>query len=256
MYFLNSPTLVIAATYPFIEKIKFDTEVIELNSLKQAAVGSLSRFDTFINMPSPSYSIMESITRDIIVSGNDNLREQRKPRYEASLRRYKLHFDAISYTQADALKYFFIARKGRYNNFYIQKTENSPYTSYSLFEGNLTVVNFDSDVLTISMNGPGRFFADIPIVESYNSIRIPKQLNPIREFTINYAIENLSTLIDFFENHAVGKNEVFTFNPYSMVSHYLDNTNYIVRFDIDSFEREIRQINEDTVSVVLKEVVA
>lgn len=255
MNYLNNAGIAIAPVYPFIEKIKFYTEVISLSSLKQANVGSLARFDTQSNMPLPSYSIIESIIRDVIVSENENLREQRRPRFETSLRRYKLHFDSIATTAASAVITFFINRKGRFNNFSIQETEVSPYTEYSLFEGNLTTVNFDSDILINTMVSPGRFTIDIPIVEASNSIRIPTQLNPYREFTINYSTEDLTNLINFFEDNAVGKDIVFDFNPYNMISAYLANTTYTVRIDIESFEREIRQINQDMVSITLKEVI-
>ena len=40
-----------------------------------------------------------------------------------------------------------------------------------------------------------------------------------------------------------------------MISAYLSNTTYTVRMDIESFEREIKQINQDTVSITLKEVI-
>ena len=254
MNYLNNSGIAIEPIYPFVERIKFNTEVITLNSLKQATVGSLTRFDTQSNMPLPSYSLMESISRDVIVS-EDNLREQRRPRREASLRRYRLHFDAISSTQSSAVVTFFLNRKGRFNNFSIQETEISPYTEYALFEGALTTVNFDSDELLVSLINPGRFSIEIPIVESFNSIRIPKQFNASREFTINYSTEDLTSLINFFEDNAIGKDVIFDFNPYNMISAYLSNTTYTVRFDIESFEREVKQINQDTVSVKLKEVI-
>ena len=255
MNYLNNAGIEISPVYPFVEKIKFYTEVIQLNSLKQADVGSLVRFDTQSNMPLPSYSIIETINRDVFVSENENVREQRRPKYEASLRKYKLHFDNINTTAASAVMNFFINRKGRFNNFSIQETEVSPYTEYSLFEGNLTTVNFDSDILTNSMVSPGKFTIVIPIIESSNSIRVPTQLNPYREFTINYSTDDLTSLINFFEDNAIGKDIIFNFNPYNMISVYLSNTTYTVRIDIDSFEREIKQINEDTVSIILKEVV-
>lgn len=255
MNYLNNAGIAIYPVFPFVEKIKFYTEIIELSSLKQASVGSLVRFDTQSNMPLPSYSILESIARDVIVSENDNVREQRRTRFEASLRRYKLHFDSIAATAASAVTTFFVNRKGKFNNFSIQETEASPYTEYSLFEGNLTTVNFDSDILVNSMVSPGRFTVDIPIIESSNSIRIPLQLNPYREFIINYSTEDLTDLINFFEDNAVGKDVIFDFNPYNMISSYLSNTTYTVRIDIELFEREIRQINQDMVSIILREVI-
>lgn len=255
MNYLNNAGIALTPIYPFIEKIKFYTEVIALSSLKQADIGTPVRFDTQSNMPLPSYSIVESIIRDVIVSENNNVREQRRPRFETSLRRYKLHFDAITATAASAVKTFFVNRKGRFNNFSIQETEISPYTEYSLFEGNLTTVNFDSDILVNSMVSPGRFTVDIPIIESSNSIRIPLQLNPYREFIINYSTEDLTDIINFFEDNAVGKDVIFDFNPYNMISSYLSNTTYTVRIDIELFEREIRQINQDMVSIILKEVI-
>lgn len=246
----------IKPSFPIIERVIFSTEVIPLSSLKQAAYGSLIRMDTQTNMPKPFYSIKESIFKDTITSeGINNLREQRRPRYEAALRRYPLHFDNVSADERTAIKTFFVNRKGRYNNFSVQYAEVAPYTEFSMFEGAITTVNFDSDALEISMIAPGRFSIESSIIESSNSLRFPKQFTTAHEFLLRYTAEDLTDLIAFFEDTAIGKDVIFNFNPYSMVSNYLENTTYTVRFDMESFERNIKQIEEDTVSIDLKEVI-
>ena len=246
----------IKPSYPIIERVIFSTEVISLNSLKQAAYGSLVRMDTQTNMPKPFYNIKESILKNTITSeGIDNLREQRRPRYEAALRRYPLHFDNVSTDERTAIKTFFTNRKGRFNNFSVQYAEASPYTEFSMFEGAITTVNFDSDILEIVMIAPGRFSIEVSIVEASNSLRFQKQFTTAHEFSLNYSVEDLTDLITFFEDTVVGKDIIFNFNPYSMISNYLENTTYTVRFDMESFERNIKQIEEDMVSVNLKEVI-
>ena len=246
----------IKPSYPIVERVVFSTEVISLNSLKQAAYGSLVRMDTQTNMPKPFYEIKESILKNTITSeGISNLREQRRPRYEAALRRYPLHFDNVSSDERTAIKTFFTNRKGRFNNFSVQYAEASPYTEFSMFEGGITTVNFDSDILEISMIAPGRFSIEVPIVEASNSLRFKKQFTGAHEFSLNYSVEDLTDLITFFEDTVAGKDIIFNFNPYSMVSNYLENTTYTVRFDMVSFEREIKQIEEDMVSINLKEVI-
>ena len=250
--FINS----IKPSYPIIERVIFSTEVIPLNSLKQAAYGSLVRMDTQANMPKPFYETKESILKATITSeGMGNLREQRRPRYEVSLRRYPLHFDNVNTDERTAIKTFFTNRKGRFNNFSVQYAEAAPYTEFSMFEGAITTVNFDSDILEIAMIAPGRFSIEVPIVEASNSLRFKKQFVGAHEFSLNYSVEDLTDLITFFEDTVAGKDIIFNFNPYSMVSNYLENTTYTVRFDMDSFERNIKQIEEDMVSVNLKEVV-
>ena len=247
----------IKPSYPIVERIIFSTEIISLNSLKQAAHGSLVRMDTQTNMHKPFYGIKESILKDTITSeGIDNLREQRRPRYEVALRRYPLHFDNVNTDERTAIKTFFTNRKGRFNNFSVQYVEASPYTEFSMFEGAVTTVNFDSDILEIAMIAPGRFSIEVPIVEASNSLRFRKQFAVAHEFSLNYSVEDLTDLITFFEDTVVGKDIIFNFNPYSMLSNYLENATYTVRFDMDSFERNIKQIEEDMVSINLKEVIA
>lgn len=245
---------IIAPIYPFVERVIFSTEIINFGSLKKADVGSPTRYDTQSSVPNPSYIIKEDISKETLVS-EDNLREQRRGKFEASVRKYVLHYDSVSSSARTAVKNFFISRKGRYNNFTIQEEEVSPYTQYSFFGGSLTTVNFDSDILNIEMVKPGRFNIEIPIVESYNSVRIPKQLYSTHEFVLTYSVEDLSDLISFFEDSAVGRDVIFNFNPYNMVSTYLENLSYTVRFDSDTFERSILQVGQDTVQVILKEVV-
>ena len=246
----------IKPSYPIVERVLFSTEVISLNSLKQAAYGSLVRMDTQTNMPKPFYNIKESILKNTITSEEiDNLREQRRPRYEAALRRYPLHFDNVNADERTAIKAFFTNRKGRFNNFSVQYAEASPYTEFSMFEGAITTVNFDSDMLEISMITPGRFSIEIPIVEASNSLRFQKQFTTAHEFSLNYSVEDLTDLITFFEDTASGKDIIFNFNPYSMVSNYLENTTYTVRFDMETFDRDIKQIEQDMVSVNLKGVI-
>jgi len=250
--FISSPK----PSYPILEKIIFSTTVIPLSTLKQAAYGSLTRMDTQSNMPIPFYSINESISREVISSSEiDNLREQRRTRFEAALRKYALHFDNINSDQRTAIKTFFVNRKGRFNNFSLQYAEASPYTEYSMFGGDITTVNFDSDELEISMIAPGRFSVEIPIIEAYNSIRFPKRFTTAHEFLLSYSVDDLTNLITFFEDTVTGKDIIFNFNPYSMISNYLENTTYTVRFDMESFERQIKQIEEDMVSISLKEVI-
>ena len=246
----------IKPSYPIIEKVIFSTEVILLSSLKQAAYGSLVRMDTQANMPKPFYGIDESILKNTITSERiDNLREQRRPRYEAALRRYSLHFDNVSVDERAAIKTFFTNRKGRFNNFSVQYAEVSPYTEFSMFEGAITTVNFDSDILEISMITPGRFFIETSIVEASNSLRFQRQFTAAHDFSLTYSVEDLTDLITFFEDTAVGKDIIFNFNPYSMISNYLENITYTVRFNMESFERNIKQIEEDMVSIDLKEVI-
>ena len=124
-----------------------------------------------------------------------------------------------------------------------------------MFEGAITTVNFDSDILEIVMIAPGRFSIEVAIIEAHNCLRFQKQFTTNHEFSLNYSVADLTDLITFFEDTVVGKDIIFNFNPYSMVSNYLENTTYTVRFNTESFEREIKQIEEDTVSVILKEVI-
>lgn len=245
---------IIAPTYPFVERVIFSTEIISFGSLKKADVGSPTRYDTQSNIPNPSYIIKEDVSKETIVS-EENLREQRRGKFESALRKYSIHYDSVGSSARTAVKNFFISRKGRYNNFTIQETEISPYTQYSFFGGSLTTVNFDSDTLTIEMVKPGLFDISVPIIESYNSIRIPKNLYSTHEFVLTYSTDDLSSLISFFETNALGRDVIFNFNPYSMVSTYLENQTYTVRFDNDTFERSIVQVGQDTVQVILKEVV-
>ena len=109
--------------YPITEKISFNTEVIEQNSLFHAPVGTPAKFNTYtynsVLMPAPQFPIEETTKRETLIS-QLNPFEQRRSRHEAPVLSYMLAWQHITDSERATLLNFFLSRKGKFDNFYIQ----------------------------------------------------------------------------------------------------------------------------------------
>lgn len=227
--------------FPLTEEIMFDTEVVKLESLSHAAIGSPASYQS--TCPAPRYPVQELTTRKTLVSDNiDNLKEKRRVEYEDEVIGYTFTLNNMTRTQKNNLVSFFTSRKGMFENFYI----NYSY----LFSNTNTLVRFDMDTLSIDVTHPDRYEATVTIIKALNHRYIPRLSTPRRKFTLRYKKSDLSALKTFFKDTAKGRETSYTFNPYQL-STYLENTNYTVRFNSDEFLERWQASNDYEVEVEL-----
>lgn len=230
--------------FPLVEEITFDTEAIEQDSLFHASIGSPVSFQT--TCPAPRYPVHEVLTRKTFVSDNiNNPKEQRRNPYETHIVGYVLNWNNLINTQINALINFFVARKGRFQNFNIQY-------SY-LFNNVSTLVRFNSDTLRISLDSYGRFSASIEIGRAINGRYVARRTNPRRKFLLTYDNSDLSALKTFFQNTALGRYTNYTFDLSQLASNL--SGSYNVRFNSDEYLERWEHDNQFMVEVELLEVV-
>lgn|SRR5574337_319514 len=223
------------------ENIEFKTDILPYDTLTNVPVGSPVTYPTVdANLPTPMFPLRSTKSKATIVSSDEirSKREFRSQKFEKLLQYYNLEFHDISPAQANALRSFFIARKGKYNNFYISYPE--------LFDGVSTLVRFTEDTLSIQLKSYKRFYAKVQIGEAYNAKYIPQYYTQRTSFTLQYTKDSLEDIDTFFSDTAIGRYATFNFNPSSLVS-YLYNQTYLVRMDIDQLERDL--ITDDYSSI-------
>lgn len=230
--------------FPLIQEIAFDTEVIAQDSLFHASFGSPASFQS--TCPAPRHPVQEITNRKTFVSDNiNNPREQRRNPYETHELGYVLNWNNLVNAQISALINFFIARKGRFQNFNIQY-------SY-LFGGANTLVRFNSDILRISLDSYGRFSVSVEIARSINGRYIPNWNNPRRKFSLIYDKSDLSDLKTFFQNTALGRYTNYTFDLSQLASNL--SGSYNVRFNSDEYLERWEHDNQYLVEVELLQVI-
>lgn len=230
--------------YPIVEEITFDTDEIGQDSLFHASIGSPASFQT--TCPAPLHPVREITARKTFVSDNiNNPREQRRNPYETHTIGYGLSWNNLVASQINALINFFVARKGRFQNFNIQ---------YSYLFGNVsTLVRFNADLLKITLDSYGRFSANIEIMRAVNGRYVSKLTNPRRKFLLAYDLSNLSALKTFFQDTALGRYTNYTFDL-SQLSSSLSGS-YNVRFNSDEYLERWEHDNQFMAEVELIEVI-
>lgn len=232
--------------FPIIEEISFHTEIIKLSSLFHAAIGTAANWQD--TCPAPKHPVHEITRRKSLVSDDiDNLNEKRRVEYEVETVGYTFELPNMTQAQRDALVAFFNARKGMFDNFYI----NYSY----LFGGVSTLVRFDTDTLRLSLDSYKRYSATITIMRALNHRYIAKLATPQRKWSLRYNREtSLSALKTFYVDTGKGRSVSFTFTPYS-VADYLENTGYTVRFGSDDYIEKWEGDNDKNVEVELITVI-
>ncbi len=235
--------------YPVTERISFNTESIEQDSLFHAPVGTPAQFNTYTYsgtlMPAPQFPIEETTKRETLVS-QLNPFEQRRSRHEAPALSYMLSWQHMTHEERNTLVDFFLSRKGKFDNFYIQYPK--------LFAGVNTLVRFNADTLEISLDSYKLYSANIEIRRAVNGRYIQQQINPRREFIFPYKESDLAALKTWLNDTAIGRYTAFTLDM-SQIESYLAGT-YTCRLKNDEFTERYAGISEKTIEVELIEVTA
>lgn len=233
--------------YPITEKISFNTEIIEQDSLFHAPVGSPAQFNTYTYnstiMPTPQFPIEETTKRETLIS-QLNPFEQRRSRHEAPVSSYMLSWKHLIPGERDTLVNFFLARKGKFDNFYIQYP--------TIFGGANTLVRFNADTLEIRLDSFKLYSASIEIKRAVNGRYIQQQINPRREFIFPYKEGDLDALKTWLNDTAIGRYAVFTLDMSQIESYRTDS--YTCRLKNDEFTERYTGIHEKTIEVELIEV--
>mgnify|MGYP001559890142 CR=1 FL=1 len=235
--------------YPIVEKISFNTEVIEQDSLFHAPVGSPAQFNTYtynsVLMPAPQFPIEETTKRETLIS-QLNPFEQRRSRHEAPVLSNMLSWQHITHEERNTLVDFFLSRKGKFDNFYIQYP--------TLFAGVNTLVRFNADTLESSLDSYKLYSASIEIRRAVNGRYIQQQINPRREFIFPYKESDLAALKTWLNDTAVGRYTAFTLDM-SQIASYLSGS-YTCRLKNDEFTERYTGVQEKIIEVELIEVTA
>ena len=238
----------IKTEYPVTERISFNTEIIGQDSLFHAPVGSPAQFNTYTYsgtlMPAPQFPIEETTERETLVS-RLNPFEQRRSRHEAPVLSYMLSWQHITHEERNTLVNFFLLRKGKFDNFYIQ---------YPTIFGNVnTLVRFNSDTLEIRLNTFKLYSASIEVRRAVNGRYIQQQINPRREFVLPYKDSDLAALKTWLNDTAIGRYTAFTLDT-SRIESYLAGT-YTCRLKNDEFAESYVGISEKTIEIELIETI-
>ena len=233
--------------YPITERVSFNTEVIKQDSLFHAPVGSPAQFNTYTYsgtlMPAPQFPIEETTKRETLIS-QLNPFEQRRSRHEAPVLSYMLSWKHLTHEERNTLVNFFLLRKGKFDNFYVQ---------YPTIFGNVnTLVRFNADTLEIRLDSYKMYSASIEVGRSVNGRYIQQQINPRREFIFPYKESDLAALKTWLNDTAIGRYTAFTLDI-SQIESYATGT-YTCRLKNDEFMERYSGINEKTIEVELIEV--
>ena len=235
--------------YPVIEKILFNTEIIELDSLFHAPVGSPAQFNTYtynsVLMPAPQFPIEETTKRETLIS-QLNPFEQRRSRHEAPVSSYMLSWQHLTHEERNTLVNFFLLRKGKFDNFYIQYP--------TIYGGGNTLVRFNADQLELKLDSYKLYSASIEIKRAVNGRYIQQQINPRREFIFPYKEADLDALKTWLKDTAIGRYTAFTLDI-SQIESYATGT-YSCRLKNDEFTERYTGIHEKIIEVELIEVTA
>jgi len=231
--------------YPFEMTIAYDTDMQLSDTLLHKEIGTAAVYQT--TCPAPEQPVEEYITYESIISGDniDNMRELRKNKFHQAITGYKWQSANLTTAEVDALIAFYIARKGRYENFSI----TYPY----LFSGAATLVRFAEDELKIRLDHYKRWSVTVNIEQAVNGIYAPRRLNPQRTLNLQYRKSDLSTLKTFFSSTVDGRAITYTVDL-SQFASYLSGS-YTMRFNQDVFRIIRRSDNFYTVNVELIEVI-
>lgn len=232
--------------YPLTERISFKTEIIGQDSLFHAPVGTPAQFNTYtynsVLMPTPQFPIEETTKRETLVS-RLNPFEQRRSRHEAPVLSYMLSWRHLTHEERNTLVNFFLSRKGRFDNFYIQ---------YPTIFGNVsTLVRFNADTLEVRLDSYKMYSASIEIGRAVNGRYIQQQINPLREFIFPYKESDLNALKTWLNDTAVGRYTAFTLDV-SQIESYMSGS-YTCRLKNDEFTERYVGIHEKIIEVELIE---
>ena len=236
--------------YPITEKISFNTEIIEQDSLFHAPVGSPAQFNTYSYngtvMPAPQFPVEETTLRESLISDlQDKKFEQRRVRHETNIKSYRLNFDLITQEEKETLVNFFVARKGRQDNFNIQYP--------TMFDNANALVRFNMDALEVRLISHKIWTASIEIKQAVNGQYTAKYAGARREFVFPYKDSSLATLQTWLKDTAVGRSASFTLDL-SQILTYLSGT-YTCRLKNDEFMERYVGINEKVIEVELIETI-
>ncbi len=232
--------------YPIRETISFLTDAVEFDSITHAPVGSPATFQTTTNMPKPVFPIEETTIRESLISDlQDKKFEQSRVRHEKSIRSYLLNFKHMTLVQRNALVNFFVARKGKLDNFYIQYPE--------IFDGASTLVRFTQDALEISIDEYQIFSAAIEIKQAVNGQYSSKWAGARREYRLPYEHGDLDALTAWYEATAIGRSGKFTFDIAQIESYMTGPYTCRLRSD-DLLQRQTKYLNK-TIEIELIETV-
>lgn len=236
--------------YPVEETISFLTDAVEFDSLAHIAVGTPAQFNTYTYngklMPTPQFPIEETTSRESLISDlQDKKFEQRRVRHETNVKSYNLNFDLITHEEKETLVNFFLARKGRYDNFNIQYP--------TMFDNANTLVRFNADTLEVRLISHRIWTASIEVKQAVNGQYSNKYAGARREFVFPYKDSSLSTLKTWLKDTAVGRSASFTLDLSQILS-YLSGS-YTCRLKSDDFLENYSGINDKTIDVELIETV-
>lgn len=231
--------------YPMEMQIAYDTDVQLADTLLHKEIGTPASYQT--TCPAPEQPVEEYITYESIISGDDidNMRELRKTKYHKAITGYRWTNTNLTQTEIDALIAFFVARKGRYENFNI----NYSY----IFGGATTLVRFADDTLKISLDHYKRWSATVNVEEAVSGTYSARRLNAQRTLNLQYRKSDLSALKTFFSTTVTGRAITYTVDL-SQLASYLTGS-YTMRFNSDAFRIIRRSDNFYTVNVELIEVI-
>ena len=236
--------------FPMIERISFLTDSVEFDSIRHVAVGTPAQFNTYTYngtlMPAPQFPIQETTIRDSLISDlQDKKYEQRRVRHETHVKSYTLNFERITHEEKETLVNFFLARKGRYDNFNIQYP--------TMFDTVNTLARFNEDTLEVRLLSHKIYTASIEVKQTVNGQYAAKYAGARREFGFPYKDSALTTLKTWLKDTAAGRSASFTLDL-SQVLSYLSGT-YTCRLKSDDFLENYSGINEKTIEVELIETV-
>lgn len=236
--------------FPITERISFLTDIVEFDSLSHVAVGTPAQFNTYsyngTAMPAPQFPIEETTLRESLVSGlQDKKYEQRRVRHETNVRSYVLNFELITQEEKETLVNFFLARKGKYDNFNIQYP--------TLFDNANALVRFNEDTLEVRLISHRIWSASIEVKQAVNGQYTARYAVARREFVFPYKDSSLSALKTWLKDTAAGRSVSFALDL-SQVLSYLSGS-YTCRLKSDDFVENYSGVSEKTIDVELIETV-
>lgn len=232
------------------ERISLFTDIVEYDSLAHVAVGTPAQFNTYSYngtvMPAPQFPIEETTLRESLISDlQDEKFEQRRVRHETNVKSYNLNFDLITNEEKETLVNFFVARKGKQDNFNIQYP--------TMFDNANTLVRFNEDTLEARLISHRIWAASIEVKQAVNGQYTAKYAGARREFVLPYKGSSLSTLKTWLKDTAIGRSANFALDVSQILS-YLSGS-YTCRLKNDEFTERYVGIHEKIIEVELIETV-
>ena len=156
-----------------------------------------------------------------------------------------LAWQHITDSERATLLNFFLSRKGKFDNFYIQ---------YPKIFGNAnTLVRFNADTLEVRLDSYKLYSASIEIRRAVNGRYIQNQINPRREFVFPYKEGDLDALKTWLNDTAIGRYAAFTLDMSQIESYRTDS--YTCRMKNDDFSERYVGVQEKTIEVELIETI-